>query len=474
MKTTASLLLSLALCALASDRGGTDPAAGLPMVVHNLAGTMHFFEDIPVCDDPQGDVAVTGGRLDITPAFGRDLENGNKQFSWTRGSVSMAPFSVDICGGARTETISALSLQLANAVTFVGVPAGRGRYDFSIPRDRVQLLEQSTRNGLPDRRTFRPRDPVTGTIDLDRGTVSMRVVVSTQTRVEAGDIDGLITTNLSGDIRFPDGDRDGVPDHLDNCPGLPNRDQGRVASPIVRATEQATLHSCLETRIGRALATDVCENRRLAVTNDAPHPFPLGTTVVTWRAEDDQGRVGTDTERVTVDDTTVPMFTSMPPDLRLLDCRAAILGRPAATDDCGGTPRLTNDAPARFPVGPTVVTWTATDLSGNEATATQTVTVMDRELPEVTCGPAAHGRGPAEGAFFQVSASDHCDVPTIRLGPYVLALGEVIKITETSRPGVRLVNEMGPDHLRHFQVGRGEGVVTATDASGNVASAACR
>src|SRR6185436_8251535 len=164
------------------------------------------------------------------------------------------------------------------------------------------------------------------------------------------------------------------------------------------------------------------------------------------------GRVSTAIQTVSIVDTTPPAFTSVPPHIALLDCGPANLGLPTATDDCGGTPTFTNDATATFFVGTTVVTWTATDISGNHATATQTVTVTDTVPPTVSCvpgtNPAGHGNG--NGGFFRVSASDHCDQPTIRLGSFVLANNETIKITETGQSGVTLVGVMGPDQIRHF------------------------
>jgi len=39
---------------------------------------------------------------------------------------------------------------------------------------------------------------------------------------------------------------------------------------------------------------------------------------------------------------------------------------------------------------------------------------------------------------------------------------------------VHLINEVGPEHIKHFHVGKGEAVITATDGSGNVSSAICR
>jgi hypothetical protein len=89
--------------------------------------------------------------------------------------------------------------------------------------------------------------------------------------------------------------------------------------------------------------------------------------------------------------------------------------------------------------------------------------------PSVSC--TAVGR---PGGSFQVSAADDCSsLVTIRLGPFTIRNGEVIQIEQTGQPGVRLLNDRG-NGIRHFQVGNGEALVSATDASGNTANAACR
>lgn len=57
-----------------------------------------------------------------------------------------------------------------------------------------------------------------------------------------------------------------------------------------------------------------------------------------------------------------------------------VLGTPTVLDDIG-TPSVTNDAPAQFPIGATIVTWTAEDSDGNTATDQQTITVQDTTAP---------------------------------------------------------------------------------------------
>jgi hypothetical protein len=154
----------------------------------------------------------------------------------------------------------------------------------------------------------------------------------------------------------------------------------------------------------------------------------------------------------------------------LTSCQGDI-GMAHATDVCNARPvRISNNAPEKFAVGPNQVTWRANDGIDPIVTALQdvTVAVADRTPPTLSCTPFGTPRQR------RVAAVDDCGgQTTLRLGPFTLANHELIQIEETGRPGVRLLGTVGNDGIRHFQVGKGQAFITATDASGNVARASC-
>ena len=500
MKTTWILLLltgGLSVIALRTTTAGSSDLQ--PMVVKNLTGDLRMQQGIPCDNDVDQTTAVTQGRLELTPALGVDVPEG-KRFALTRADVSFAPFSIhrDCLGFGETRHYTEIGVHLGRAVFFTATQAGPGVFDVTIPKDDFQIAETSIVNDNLENGVMHPKEDVTGTIDFGAGTVQMRVVVANKVHFEAGcvpifgclideDKSGTLTANISGTIAFPDADGDGISDQTDNCRFVPNPDQTPVATPVVTTPPGLTIASCADHQIGTATAADVCDRGAVILTNNAPGTFVLGPNLITWTGQDARTRVGTGTQTVTVVDTTAPLFTSVPPDITLNTCGPATLGLPTAVDDCAGTPVFKNNAPAKFQVGPTVVTWTATDVSQNRSTATQTVTVHDIVRPAVSCVATEdpnedddhghHDRDHHEDdddGFFRVSATDACAPrPVIRIGAFTLAKGEVIKITRTHRPGVRRVGDVGRRHIKRFLVGPGENVIAATDGSGNVASASC-
>ena len=122
-----------------------------------------------------------------------------------------------------------------------------------------------------------------------------------------------------------------------------------------------------------------------SVTNDRPDSFSFGSTTVTWTVVDTSGNISKGTQLVTVIDTTIPEIVA-PSDVIVeatgISNTVVEIGG-ATTYDIIQVEAITSDSPDTFPLGETVITWTATDSSGNSATATQTVTVVDTTAPEL-------------------------------------------------------------------------------------------
>ncbi len=138
--------------------------------------------------------------------------------------------------------------------------------------------------------------------------------------------------------------------------------------------------------LGTPTTADNCGVK--SVTNDAPATFPLGETTITWTVTDNSDNTQTATQKVLVEDTQKPTITApaektVNADTNKCTAYGVSLGSPTTTDNCG-VKSVTNDAPATFPLGETVITWTVTDNSDNTQTATQKVIVEDTQKPTIT------------------------------------------------------------------------------------------
>ena len=126
--------------------------------------------------------------------------------------------------------------------------------------------------------------------------------------------------------------------------------------------------------------------RSESITSDAPDAFPLGMTTVTWTVTDTSGNSASATQTVIIQDTTNPLVTA-PLDITVEATsesqNTVKIGEATATDIIG-IQSITSDAPDAFSLGETIVTWTATDNTGNSATITQKITVVDTTAPSIT------------------------------------------------------------------------------------------
>jgi hypothetical protein len=120
--------------------------------------------------------------------------------------------------------------------------------------------------------------------------------------------------------------------------------------------------------------------------------YPVGNTVVTWTVTDVNGNTASCIQHVIVTDNEKPSITCAAPVTTVTDAAASfatiILAQPTVADNCPGLINISNDHPSNiFPIGPTLVTWTAIDAKGNSNACTQTILVNDIIDPEINCNP---------------------------------------------------------------------------------------
>jgi hypothetical protein len=221
--------------------------------------------------------------------------------------------------------------------------------------------------------------------------------------------------------------------------------------------------------------------------------FPFGTTTVTLTV-DDGILESTSTVDITVEDTTPPLI-SCPADIEV-ECTVTggtpkndpqlmpFFAGVSANDVCDPNPAISDDAPAFFPLGTTVVEFTATDASGNQSTCMANVMVVDTTPPTIAVDLDPEVLWPPNHKLVDIEATvtveDICDPSPI----FILL---AISSDEPENDGGD--GDTAPDivdaavgtadvdfKLRAERSGLGDGrkytiVYLAQDASGNVAVA---
>lgn len=133
-----------------------------------------------------------------------------------------------------------------------------------------------------------------------------------------------------------------------------------------------------------ATATDACDGT-LTVTITGTVLTSKGTYTETYKATDSSGNSTTVTRTVNVVDTTPPVITLNGSNPMTVQCGSGYTEPGAtATDACDGNISvvITGSVPAT--VGTYTITYKATDSSGNVATTTRTVNVIDTVAPVIT------------------------------------------------------------------------------------------
>ncbi|XP_022088734.1 LOW QUALITY PROTEIN: uncharacterized protein LOC110978223 [Acanthaster planci] len=141
------------------------------------------------------------------------------------------------------------------------------------------------------------------------------------------------------------------------------------------------------------VATDNVGVKNLTFNFEPTDLFPIGPTLVTYTAIDAAGNTESCSFNATVVDGEDPSFTFCPTNIEFTtNANGAIVvptwGMPNATDNAG-PPMLTSDYNlTRLAVGSTtLITFTAVDEAGNEATCMFNITVIDGTPPAIFSCP---------------------------------------------------------------------------------------
>jgi hypothetical protein len=188
--------------------------------------------------------------------------------------------------------------------------------------------------------------------------------------------------------------------------------------------------------------------------------FPLGTTTVNCTATDSHSNTGTNSFKVTVQDTTPPALSNMPADITTEangpTGSKVNFAPPTAVDIVDGPIPSVPCTPASgstFALGTTTVTCSATDVRGNRAQGTFKVKVADTTPPRISAPGDTSVYATTDSG---IDASDGA-VKTFIFGYHVADIAD---------PNPKVT----ADNPQFFPVGTTVVKFTAEDASGNKAS----
>jgi hypothetical protein len=106
--------------------------------------------------------------------------------------------------------------------------------------------------------------------------------------------------------------------------------------------------------------------------------------VLDWKPDEGQSGNGTGTSVPDLSPPSITAPSSLVEEATALITEIESIGEPIVSDNSDTLITVTNNAPADgYPLGRTIVEWTATDAAGNKATARQNVTIQDTTAPSI-------------------------------------------------------------------------------------------
>lgn len=220
--------------------------------------------------------------------------------------------------------------------------------------------------------------------------------------------------------------------------------------------------------------------------------FPIGTTIVTYTAIDEDDNSTVSSFKVTIiRDNESPVIHNCPDNLTVYTGSnsssahaSATWSSPSATDNCGYA-HLTSDYSSgyEFPLGATRVTYTATDSVGNTANCQFTVTVIDNTPPNISVSLSPTDLWPPNHRMVSISASITATDNSSQFSWVLESItsnepdeGEGDGDTANDIQGATLNTDDTSFSLRRERSGRGTGRIytityKATDSAGNISRA---
>lgn len=259
---------------------------------------------------------------------------------------------------------------------------GRGTFDITIVDDEAPTISV----------------PTDITVSTDAGSATAVVTYTVTAADNSGSVTPTLTTGLASGSAFPVGTTPVTWTVVDpsgnSVSGTFNVIVEDNELPVVTVPADIAVNT--DTGLPTAVVTfaptvvDAVDGPLTPVVTSAPtaglvsgSAFPIGITTVTVAGTDTAGNMSSDSFTVTVADDQAPTFTSAQPDINLeidfnLTTAVASFATPTATDN-SGTVTVTQTqglaSGASFPLGTTLVEFTATDGAGLTATLQFNVTV---------------------------------------------------------------------------------------------------
>ncbi len=369
-------------------------------LTENVAPTINCPSDITVSNDPGQCAAV----VTYIPPVGLDNCPG-AQTNLTSGLGSGATFPV----GTTTEeyTVTDASGNTATCSFTVTVTDGEDPVincpaDITVPND-AGLCEAVVNYSIP-----------TVTDNCTAGIVPVLI---------SGQASGTAFTVGTHTITFEATDVAGNASQCSFTITVEDQEDPMITCPADLVVDAVSGDCSTVVNYADPVATDNCTIVTLTLIDGlaSGSDFPVGVNTVTYEATDDAGNSVECSFTITVMEDVPPTITC-PADIvvsnDLNECSAIVnYTAPVGDDNCGGavTELIAGLASgSEFPVGSTTVTYEVTDISGNTAQCSFTVTVQDDELPVFDCPGtieiSADSNCEATYTFDMPMATDNCSI----------------------------------------------------------------